>query len=101
MRENRLAVLLVSHDLNQVFRLADRVYVLNHGRIVGMERPTESTHHGRGGERWRCTLTWSSKGGKQRGSLAPRAAAPLLQGRRSACRAVQCIETTGRTLKGD
>jgi simple sugar transport system ATP-binding protein len=44
MRENRLAVLLVSHDLNQVFRLADRVYVLNHGRIVGMERPTESTH---------------------------------------------------------
>ncbi|MCU1489571.1 MAG: rbsA 14 [Acidimicrobiaceae bacterium] len=39
-----LGILLVSHDLDQVFRVADRVYVLYHGRVVGSMRPSESTH---------------------------------------------------------
>lgn len=39
-----LGILLVSHDLDQVFRVADRVYVLFHGRVVGSLRPSESTH---------------------------------------------------------
>lgn len=38
-----LGILLVSHDLDQVFRVADRVYVLYHGRIVGSTQPSEST----------------------------------------------------------
>lgn len=44
MREIQLGVLLVSHDLDQVFRLADRVYVLYHGAIAGLEHPSRSTH---------------------------------------------------------
>jgi ABC-type sugar transport system ATPase subunit len=43
MKEMQLGVLLVSHDLDQVFRLADRVYVLYHGAIAGLERPSGST----------------------------------------------------------
>lgn len=35
MRTRGLAVLLVSHNLEQVFRLADRIYVLRRGRMVG------------------------------------------------------------------
>jgi ABC-type sugar transport system ATPase subunit len=38
-----LGILLVSHDLDQVFRVADRVYVLYHGRVVGSMQPSEST----------------------------------------------------------
>lgn len=44
MRELGLGLLLVSHDLDQVFRVADRVYVLYHGRVVGTLRPSEATH---------------------------------------------------------
>lgn len=43
MKEMRLAILLVSHDLEQMFRLADRIYVMHHGRVVGMERTAETT----------------------------------------------------------
>lgn len=35
MRARGVAVLMVSHNLDQVFRLADRVYVLRRGRMVG------------------------------------------------------------------
>jgi ABC-type sugar transport system ATPase subunit len=42
MRTHGLAVMLVSHDLDQVFRLADRIYVLRRGRLVG-ERVTAQT----------------------------------------------------------
>lgn len=42
MRARGLAVLLVSHNLDQVFRLADRVYVLRRGRLVG-ERSIPTT----------------------------------------------------------
>lgn len=44
MKELRLGVLLVSHDLEQVFRVADRIYVLYHGHIVGMEETASSSH---------------------------------------------------------
>lgn len=43
MKELNLGILLVSHDLDQVFRVADRVYVLYHGRVVGVEHPASST----------------------------------------------------------
>jgi ABC-type sugar transport system ATPase subunit len=42
MKARGLAVLMVSHDLDQVFRLADRIYVLRRGKLAG-ERPTEGT----------------------------------------------------------
>lgn len=35
MKELGLGLLLVSHDLDQVFRVADHIYVLYHGRVVG------------------------------------------------------------------
>lgn len=44
MREMQLGILLVSHDMDQVFRLADRIYVLYHGAVVGEERPSATTH---------------------------------------------------------
>ena len=44
MKELKLGVLLVSHDLEQVFRVADRTYVLYHGRIAGSEVTRCSTH---------------------------------------------------------
>ena len=43
MKEMRLAILIVSHDLEQMFRLADRIYVMHHGRVVGTERTAETT----------------------------------------------------------
>ena len=43
MRDRGLAVLMVSHDLDQVFRLADRIYVLRRGRLAGERVATETT----------------------------------------------------------
>lgn len=42
MRDGGVAVLLVSHDVDQVFRVADRIYVLRRGGLVG-ERVTART----------------------------------------------------------
>lgn len=43
MKDMGLSILLVSHDMDQVFRVANRVYVLYHGRVVAEERPLSST----------------------------------------------------------
>lgn len=43
MKDMGLSILLVSHDIDQVFRVADRVYVLYHGQVVAEERPPSST----------------------------------------------------------
>lgn len=42
MRSSGVSVLLVSHQLDQVFRVADRVYVLRRGRLVGERRVAEA-----------------------------------------------------------
>jgi simple sugar transport system ATP-binding protein len=42
LADHRIAVLLISHNLSQVFALADRMVVLRHGRVVA-ERPTRAT----------------------------------------------------------
>src|SRR5207253_4585321 len=38
MRERGRAILIVSHSLDQVFRLADRICVLRRGKQVGIRR---------------------------------------------------------------
>ena len=43
MRDRGRAILLVSHSLDQVFRLADRICVLRHGNQVGVLRASETT----------------------------------------------------------
>jgi ABC-type sugar transport system ATPase subunit len=43
MRDQGRAILLVSHSLDQVFRLADRVCVLRRGAQVGIRRTRETT----------------------------------------------------------
>jgi ABC-type sugar transport system ATPase subunit len=43
MRDRGSAILLVSHSLDQVFRLADRICVLRHGKQVGIRRTSETT----------------------------------------------------------
>jgi signal transduction histidine kinase/ABC-type sulfate/molybdate transport systems ATPase subunit len=42
VRERGTAVVLVSHDIEQIFRLADRIVVLRHGRIVADVDPADS-----------------------------------------------------------
>lgn len=42
VRVRGVAVLLASRDINQMFRLADRIVVLRHGRVVAELRPGES-----------------------------------------------------------
>jgi ABC-type sugar transport system ATPase subunit len=43
MRDRGRAILIVSHSLDQVFRLADRICVLRRGRQVGVRRTSETT----------------------------------------------------------
>jgi ABC-type sugar transport system ATPase subunit len=42
LRNRGLAVLVISHNLEQIFRITDRIWVLRRGRIIG-ERETKST----------------------------------------------------------
>ncbi len=42
VREQGTTILLVSHDIDQMFRLADRIVVLRHGRVVADVIPAES-----------------------------------------------------------
>jgi ABC-type sugar transport system ATPase subunit len=35
LRDHGFAVLIISHNLEQVFRLVDRVWVLRRGRMIG------------------------------------------------------------------
>jgi ABC-type sugar transport system ATPase subunit len=43
MRDRGRAILLVSHSLDQVFRLADRICVLRRGKQVGVRQSAETT----------------------------------------------------------
>ena len=43
LRERGFAVLIISHNLDQVFRIADRVWVLRRGRVIGQRRLVETT----------------------------------------------------------
>jgi D-xylose transport system ATP-binding protein len=43
MRDRGRAILIVSHSLDQVFRLADRICVLRRGRQVGIRRTSETS----------------------------------------------------------
>jgi simple sugar transport system ATP-binding protein len=43
MRDRGRAILIVSHSLDQVFRLADRICVLRRGKQVGVRRTSETT----------------------------------------------------------
>ena len=43
LRERGFATLIISHNLDQVFRIADRVWVLRRGRMIGQRRLAETT----------------------------------------------------------
>lgn len=43
LRERGFGLLIISHNLDQVFRLADRIWVLRRGRFVGSRRTDETT----------------------------------------------------------
>jgi ABC-type sugar transport system ATPase subunit len=42
LRERGLTILVVSHNLDQIFRITDRIFVLRRGRIIG-QRETKAT----------------------------------------------------------
>lgn len=44
MREHGLAVVLISHNLNHVFDLADRITVMKTGRVAGSRRVVETSY---------------------------------------------------------
>ncbi|HEY2549732.1 MAG TPA: ATP-binding cassette domain-containing protein [Streptosporangiaceae bacterium] len=41
LREQGVTILLACHDIDQMFRLADRIVVLRHGRVAGSVAPSE------------------------------------------------------------
>ena len=41
LREQGTTIVLACHDIDQMFRLADRIVVLRHGRVVAEVRPAE------------------------------------------------------------
>jgi len=43
MRERGRAILIVSHSLDQVFRISDRICVLRHGQQVGIRKTSETS----------------------------------------------------------
>jgi simple sugar transport system ATP-binding protein len=43
LRDRGFAVLIISHNLEQIFRLVDRVWVLRRGRMIGSRQLTETT----------------------------------------------------------
>ena len=43
LRDRGVAVLIISHNLEQIFRLADRVWVLRRGRMIGQRRLRDTT----------------------------------------------------------
>ena len=43
LRDRGFAVLIISHNLEQIFRLADSVWVLRRGRMIGQRRLAETT----------------------------------------------------------
>ncbi len=53
LRDQGVTVLLTSHDLDEVERLADRVVIIDHGRVLAAGAPAELTRPGDGGEQIR------------------------------------------------
>jgi simple sugar transport system ATP-binding protein len=45
MRERNLAILIISHSLDQVFRLADRICVLRRGKQIGVKETAKTTNN--------------------------------------------------------
>ena len=43
LKEEGMGIFLVSHDLHDVFDLADRVVIMKNGRLVGTRRVAETT----------------------------------------------------------
>jgi ABC-type sugar transport system ATPase subunit len=43
LKDRGITVIVVSHALQPVFSMADRIAVLRHGRMVGSVRPAETT----------------------------------------------------------
>ena len=42
LRDRNLAILIISHSLDQVFRLADRICVLRRGKQIGVRETTKT-----------------------------------------------------------
>jgi ABC-type sugar transport system ATPase subunit len=43
LRDRGFAVLIISHNLEQIFRLTDRVWVMRRGRMIGHRMLAETT----------------------------------------------------------
>jgi ABC-type sugar transport system ATPase subunit len=42
-RDKRVSMILISHNLQQVFRIADRIVVLRHGEVAGSRVTAETS----------------------------------------------------------
>ena len=43
LKENEISVIIISHNINEVFNLADRFMVLKTGNLVGIKRKEETS----------------------------------------------------------
>ena len=74
LRDDGVTVLLTTHDLDEVERLADRVVIVDHGRVVAEGTPAELV---RGGQADRADFAFGAAAGLDVASLAAAVGAPV------------------------
>src|SRR4051794_22093092 len=71
LRDRGFAVLIISHNLEQIFRLADQVWVLRRGRMIGHRQLAGETPEGGGGVVTRASAVFRGPAGGQAGARLP------------------------------
>jgi ABC-2 type transport system ATP-binding protein len=74
LRESGVAVLLTTHELDEAERVADRVVIIDHGRVVAAGTPAELMTSGGGQD-----IRFAAPQGIDTGALAVRLGAPVTE----------------------
>ncbi len=74
LRDRGVAVLVTTHELDEAARLADRVVIVDHGKVVASGTPAELTSSGGGSD-----IRFGAPAGIDVGELADRIGAPVVE----------------------